>query len=475
MDLGLIEPALDEAGDSEPEPAAPLGDLPLVPVEPSGAPSVVELESLILEDPDNPELHLLLADRLLAGGEETRGLEELELALDGFERLGEWGRATDVAERLVALAPDTIRHHQKRVELAFRIGRARPAARCLSRPGRRAGAQGATDKALAVYGRVHEHDPENAHAIAALAKLQQGPEPAPPPPPSAPAVPAADSAPGGGRRPAAAAPAPRPSRGLGFVRGSGLDDLRGELARATRACASTGRTRRSRTSSRNSRRSWSSSSAASSRTSTPRTTRPTMTWASPSRRWGCWTRRSRSSRRRSARPRGGSALRRRSASASSTRASIAISETVLRRAVDTVDGGDDAKIGLLYWLGRAARGPGEGAGGDHQLRAGPRRGHPVHGPERPHASTRRGPAQVSSQTAPVSLADIQRPLRARLERVQQELRRIVEADFGLIAEVNAHLFQMQGKMFRPTLAAPGRRGHRRPRPARRSPWPRWSS
>jgi octaprenyl-diphosphate synthase len=58
---------------------------------------------------------------------------------------------------------------------------------------------------------------------------------------------------------------------------------------------------------------------------------------------------------------------------------------------------------------------------------------------------------MSSQLAPVSLADIQRPLRARLERVQQELRRIVEADFGLIAQVNAHLFQMQGKLFRPTL------------------------
>ncbi len=58
---------------------------------------------------------------------------------------------------------------------------------------------------------------------------------------------------------------------------------------------------------------------------------------------------------------------------------------------------------------------------------------------------------MSSQTAPVSLGDLQRPLRARLEQVQQELRRIVEADFGLIAEVNAHLFQMQGKMFRPTL------------------------
>jgi octaprenyl-diphosphate synthase len=58
---------------------------------------------------------------------------------------------------------------------------------------------------------------------------------------------------------------------------------------------------------------------------------------------------------------------------------------------------------------------------------------------------------VSPQTAPVTLADLQHPLRPRLERVQQELRRIVEADFGLITEVNSHLFQMQGKMFRPTL------------------------
>ena len=35
--------------------------------------------------------------------------------------------------------------------------------------------------------------------------------------------------------------------------------------------------------------------------------------------------------------------------------------------------------------------------------------------------------------------------------MRHELRRIVEADFGLIAEVNAHLLQMQGKMLRPTL------------------------
>jgi octaprenyl-diphosphate synthase len=58
---------------------------------------------------------------------------------------------------------------------------------------------------------------------------------------------------------------------------------------------------------------------------------------------------------------------------------------------------------------------------------------------------------VTPQTAPISLAELQRPLRPRLDQVQQELRRIVEADFGLITEINAHLFQMQGKMFRPTL------------------------
>ena len=58
---------------------------------------------------------------------------------------------------------------------------------------------------------------------------------------------------------------------------------------------------------------------------------------------------------------------------------------------------------------------------------------------------------MSPQTAPITLAELQLPLRPRLDQVQQELRRIVEADFGLITEVNAHLFQMQGKMFRPTL------------------------
>jgi octaprenyl-diphosphate synthase len=51
----------------------------------------------------------------------------------------------------------------------------------------------------------------------------------------------------------------------------------------------------------------------------------------------------------------------------------------------------------------------------------------------------------------VTLAGLQAPVRAELERVQRELRRIIEADFQLIRDVNAHLLQMQGKLFRPTI------------------------
>jgi tetratricopeptide (TPR) repeat protein len=38
-----------------------------------------------------------------------------------------------------------------------------------------------------------------------------------------------------------------------------------------------------------------------------------------------------------------------------------VAEAVLRRAVDALDGGDEAKIGLLYWLGRAVEAQGRDA------------------------------------------------------------------------------------------------------------------
>lgn len=53
--------------------------------------------------------------------------------------------------------------------------------------------------------------------------------------------------------------------------------------------------------------------------------------------------------------------------------------------------------------------------------------------------------------AAATLADIQAPVLPRLSLVNDELERIVAADFGLITEVNRHLFRMRGKQFRPTL------------------------
>ena len=58
---------------------------------------------------------------------------------------------------------------------------------------------------------------------------------------------------------------------------------------------------------------------------------------------------------------------------------------------------------------------------------------------------------MSQQVVPIALRDVQRPVAAELERVAEELRRIIAADFPIIAQVNEHLLRMKGKLFRPTL------------------------
>lgn len=50
-----------------------------------------------------------------------------------------------------------------------------------------------------------------------------------------------------------------------------------------------------------------------------------------------------------------------------------------------------------------------------------------------------------------ALLDIQAPIRARLDRVPDEMWRIVRADAPIVESVNAHLTGMRGKMFRPTI------------------------
>jgi tetratricopeptide (TPR) repeat protein len=131
-----------------------------------------------------------------------------------------------MADRLVALAPDSIGHHQKRVELAYRMGDRVPLLEAYLGLGDALAKSGALDKAAAVYGRVIEHDPGNSRAAAALGQVGGGPKAAGDPAKSTPAdrAPATPAKPEPQRvqealrqgnasspKPAAKAPAPQPS------------------------------------------------------------------------------------------------------------------------------------------------------------------------------------------------------------------------------------------------------------------------
>jgi tetratricopeptide (TPR) repeat protein len=158
--------------------------------EVAAAPSVEELEARLAAAPQDWEAHRLLGEALIEQGERERGLGALDTALEGLEQADELDAAYGIAEELLRLEPNSVRHHQKRVELAYRQGdRQRLAAAYLELADALL-RSGEAEKALAVYERVLEHDPGNARAKSAVETLA-------PPPPAAPPV---------GRR---AAPAPQ--------------------------------------------------------------------------------------------------------------------------------------------------------------------------------------------------------------------------------------------------------------------------
>jgi tetratricopeptide (TPR) repeat protein len=144
---------------------------------------LADLENRVLDDPENPDLHLVLADKLMSMKATERVAEELELALAGYEDRQDWSRAAQMSDRLVELSPDSIAHHQKRVELAYRMGDRAPLLEAYLGLGDALAKSGALDKAAAVYGRVIEHDPGNGRAAEALRRL--APAPAQPPAPVA--------------------------------------------------------------------------------------------------------------------------------------------------------------------------------------------------------------------------------------------------------------------------------------------------
>ena len=119
-------------------------------------------------DSGNPALRRQLAEALFERGERDEGLSELELAMIGFERQSDLESAASVADEIIRLNPNSVRHHQKRVEYAFRTndrGRLVEAylelADALFRSSQ-------ADKARTVYQRVLELSPDDVRAQAAL-------------------------------------------------------------------------------------------------------------------------------------------------------------------------------------------------------------------------------------------------------------------------------------------------------------------
>jgi tetratricopeptide (TPR) repeat protein len=144
------------------------------------APGIEELESRVADSPDDPEAHQALGEALIEQGERARGIEELDHATAGFENAGNLQQARDLVDEVLRLDPNSVRHRQKAVEFSFKAG---DKAKLVDAYLELADALLRSDlpeKARAVYDRVADHDPKNGRAKAALAML--APAVAPPKP-----------------------------------------------------------------------------------------------------------------------------------------------------------------------------------------------------------------------------------------------------------------------------------------------------
>ena len=93
------------------------------------------------------------------------------MALGGYEFEDRRDEAEELVDLLVTLQPENIRYYQKRVEYAYRSGNRDRLLTAYLELGDVLVRVQAEDKAAAVYGRVLEHDPDNARALNALAVL----------------------------------------------------------------------------------------------------------------------------------------------------------------------------------------------------------------------------------------------------------------------------------------------------------------
>jgi tetratricopeptide (TPR) repeat protein len=164
-DLGVTNGSGHDTRNSN---GAGVGRPPAAPSRAQPRDPLAELRSRVDADGGNGALRRSLAEALFDRGLREDGLSELEMAMIAFERAGDLDGASSVADEIIRLNPNSVRHHQKRVEYAFRTNdRSRlvdaylELADALFRSGQ-------ADKARTVYQRVLELAPEEIRAQAAL-------------------------------------------------------------------------------------------------------------------------------------------------------------------------------------------------------------------------------------------------------------------------------------------------------------------
>ncbi len=166
---------------------------------------VEAMRAAVAKLPQNWLLRRRLAEALLESGEREAALHEMETAEQGLARSGEGEAAAAIVDELVHVAPERIPYHQRRVELAVKMGnknRLQLAYLDLADALVRLGEEG---RAHAVYARVLELDPYDDRARTALGAS------APPPPPPRPATTAPTTAAQGIATPAQPAPHAAPA------------------------------------------------------------------------------------------------------------------------------------------------------------------------------------------------------------------------------------------------------------------------
>ena len=122
-------------------------------------------------EPANLTLRRQLGEALLDQGSRMEGLEELDIAMRGFEVAGDLENARGVADIVLRVVPTSVRHHQKRVEYAVRSNDRVRLVEAYVELADSLFRSGEPEKARVVYSRVLELSPGNGRARFALGLL----------------------------------------------------------------------------------------------------------------------------------------------------------------------------------------------------------------------------------------------------------------------------------------------------------------